>query len=109
MLIRGPGSHPGFLLVKMSMPPHPTLAGGQTRETSVFPMLNLRRRPDRTCKIRSPSRMRPSLAAMLFGLICEGREDRSTGEVNAPVLKLGGRGRHTARGLTLLTLSLSRR
>lgn len=28
-----------------------------------------------TCRIRSPSRMRPSLAAMLFGLICEGRQD----------------------------------
>lgn len=27
-----------------------------------------------TCKMRSPSRIRPSLAAMLFGLICEGGE-----------------------------------
>lgn len=26
-----------------------------------------------TCRMRSPSRMRPSLAAMLFGLICGGR------------------------------------
>lgn len=28
-----------------------------------------------TCKMRSPSRMRPSLAAMLFGLICKGRKN----------------------------------
>lgn len=35
-----------------------------------------------TCRIRSPSRMRPSLAAMLFGLICEDRQDtvRSRGK-----------------------------
>lgn len=41
--------------------------GGRTLHISVSLMLNLRRR---TCKIRSPSRMRPSLAAMLLGLIC---------------------------------------
>lgn len=29
-----------------------------------------------TCKMRSPSRIRPSLAAMLFGLICEDRRNK---------------------------------
>lgn len=29
-----------------------------------------------TCKMRSPSRMRPSRAAMLFGLIYKGRENK---------------------------------
>lgn len=49
--------------------------GGGVLHVSVFLMLHLRRRPERTCKIRSPSRMRPSLAAMLFGLTCRRQND----------------------------------